>query len=88
MFFWSVRQKEAEVIAINYPQYGPDQHCLVLLITHNGALGPGGGFILKMNGVVERKEGQVERLVKHWLLVEGFQETDFKLVAVNNTDYF
>jgi hypothetical protein len=87
-FSRAVRQKEAEVIAINYLQHGPDQRCLVLLIMHNGTLGPSGGFILKINGVVERKEGCVERLAKCWLLGEGFQETDLQLVVVDNTDYF
>jgi hypothetical protein len=86
-FSRAVRQKEAEVIPIDYSEDGQDQGCLVLLITHNGTLAAGGGFRVKTNGEVERKAGLAERLAKRWLLAEGFQTSDFQLVTVKTTDW-
>ena len=74
-----------EVTPINYPEYGPDQRCL---ITHNGTLGQDGGFKVKRNGTVKRKAGVAERLAKRWLLAKGFQLPEFKLVTINTADYF
>jgi hypothetical protein len=87
-FSRAVRQKEAEVIPISYPEHGPDQRCLVLLITHNGTLAASGGFRVTTNGAVERKAGLAERLAKRWLLAQGFQTSDFQLVTVSTADYF
>jgi hypothetical protein len=86
-FSQAASRKEAEVLPIDYPGPGQESRCMVLLITHNGALGKGGGFKVKKDGKVVRVKGLVERLAKRWLLAEGFQTTDFQLVTINNDDY-
>jgi hypothetical protein len=81
-----------DVIAIDYPQVGPDRKCLILLVTHQGSfgglLGSHGGFAKNSEGQFIRNEDISENLAKEWLSREGFQESDFQLVVVKTADYY